>query len=293
MRICPLLVCLMSLLSVFCYAKELDGPPVTLGNTETRPIHSDITGRDYLLYIGYPDSYHSNPDRKYPVIYLTDGYWSFVKFYSLGSNIWYDKAAPEYILVGLGYDGEGVDYEKERAYELSPTKLLFPQIYGIKGSTGGSPLFLKSIKEEIIPYIETETRADSSFRVLAGNSLGGLFDLYAMYEEPELFQGIIAGSPSVHWGMGWIYKHAKAFEKNRVEDTVSLNTSLYMTVGGDEFSMFQNKVKKFNRYLEKQSYEGFRYKFRVIDGEGHGSSVAETFNRGIRFVLEPYKASGK
>jgi hypothetical protein len=283
----------MSFLSTFSYAKELDGDPVTLGNTEMRPFHSDVSGRDYLLYIGYPDSYHSSPDRRYPVIYLTDGYWSFVKFYSLGSNLWYDKAAPEYILVGLGYDGEGIDYEKERAYELSPTKLIFPQLQGIKGETGGSPLFLRSIKEEIIPYIEAETRADSAFRVLAGNSLGGLFDLYAMYEEPELFQGIIAGSPAVQWDMGWIYKHAKEFEENGAEGDVTLNTSLYMTVGGNEFSMFQNKVKKFNKYLEEQSYKGFRYKFRVIDGEGHGSSVAETFNRGIRFVFESYKPSKK
>jgi len=47
-------------------------------------------------------------------------------------------------------------------------------------------------------------------------------------------------------------------------------------------------VVKFNDLLTKANYEGFRFQFRVIDGEGHGSSVAETFNRGIRFVFKSY-----
>lgn len=255
-----------------------------------RPLHSEITGRDYLLYVGYPDSYHDGSDRRYPVVYLTDGYWSFTKFYSLGSNLWYDKAAPEYIVVGLGYAGENIDYEKERTYELTPSKMTFPSLMGVRGEMGGAPLFLKALQEEIVPYIESQTRADPSFRVLAGNSLGGLFDLVAMYEAPGFFQGIIAGSPSVFWDGDWIFKRAKAFCKHALKSgsAPAMPTALYLTVGGEEAKLFQRKVVQFNKLLTEANYKGFRSEFRVIDGEGHGSSVAETFNRGIRFVFQNY-----
>lgn len=95
-------------------------PSVVLGNTELRPLHSDIAERDYLLYIGYPDS-TNHPERKYPVVYVTDAYWA-VKTYSLGSSLWYDQIVPEYILVGIGYQGENADYGKERMFELSPSR---------------------------------------------------------------------------------------------------------------------------------------------------------------------------
>ncbi|HNX05606.1 MAG TPA: alpha/beta hydrolase-fold protein, partial [Opitutales bacterium] len=126
---------------------------IVLDSTELDVLHSAVTGRDYQIYIGYPDSYASHPERKYPVVYVTDAYWSFVKFYSMGSSLWYDQVVPEYIVVGIGYAGENVDYQNERMFELSPSEQKEGYYAKNKVPTGGSRAFLTSIKTEIIPYV--------------------------------------------------------------------------------------------------------------------------------------------
>jgi enterochelin esterase-like enzyme len=47
-----------------------------LGNTDIVSVKSAYTGQTHELIIVYPDSYWSNPDKKYPVLYFTDAYWT-------------------------------------------------------------------------------------------------------------------------------------------------------------------------------------------------------------------------
>ncbi|MBN1404395.1 MAG: alpha/beta hydrolase [Opitutales bacterium] len=274
-----------------CAAKPVH---MVLENTELRPLHSDITNRDYQLYIGYPDSYASNPNKHYPVVYLTDAYWSFVKMHSLGSSLWYDQAVPEFIVVGIGYVGENVNYGVERMFELSPSK----QDYGWAAQMGdirmgGSRLFLDSIRDEIIPYVDANLRTDPSYRVMAGSSMGGLFSLFCMYEEPGLFQGVISSSPAVNWDHRWIFNresqlHSKAIGDNE-RGTYSVPARLFMCVGSREWQGFQADIKAMDTIISNGNYADFAYEFRVLEGEHHGGGVAEAYNRGLRFVFEPMR----
>jgi len=265
---------------------------VVLENTEIHPLHSDVAGRDYLLYVAYPTSYASHPERKFPVVYVTDGYWNFVKMQSLGANLWYDQVVPEYIVVGIGYQGKDVDYQSERVYELTPTS--GDERYKGKRA-GGSRAFLDAFKQEIIPYIEKNTHADPSFRVLAGTSLGGLFCLYAMYEEPELFQGIICSTPAVMWDYRWLFRREMELKfKNAGPDrksTQRIPTRLFMCAADKEWPVFDADILAFDEIIKQAGYRDFAYQFRMIDGERHGGNVAEAYNRGLRFVFEPQMPS--
>ena len=263
-------------------------PHVVLENTQMRPIHSNATGRDYLLYIAYPDAYASHPDQKFPVVYVTDGYWSFVKLQSLGSSLWYDQVVPPYIVVGIGYQGQNVNYDKERQYELTPVAWhqdLHPDV-----RMGGSRAFLDAIKNEIIPYVEKNTRADPSFRVLAGTSLGGLFCLYSMYEEPELFQGIISSAPAVIWGDRWLFSREMQLSMKAGghdnKTTMRIPTRLFMCAADQEWPVFDGDILAFDQIIKHANYRDFSYEFRMIDGERHGGNVAEAYNRGLRFVFK-------
>jgi predicted alpha/beta superfamily hydrolase len=269
-------------------------PQMVLPNTELRPLHSSVTGRDYLLYVAYPESYANHPERKYPVVYVTDGYWSFVKMSSLGSSLWYDRIVPEYIVVGLGYAGENVNYGKERMYELSPSR----QTYGWAKNTqvqGGSRKFLDALKTEIIPYVEANTRADPSFRVMAGSSMGGLFSLFCMYEEPKLFQGIIAGSPEVDWDNRWLFRRECELRQAALGDDYKgvfhVPCRLFMGVGTGEVADFVGSIEAFATIICTGQYADFAFQFQHFEGERHAGNAAELFNRGLRFVFEPQMPS--
>ncbi len=77
-------------------------------------------GRDYRITVGLPDSYAAHPERRYPVLYVTDGYWDYKLCKSIVGGLVYDKAIPEVILVGIGYPGEAPDYGRLRRWDLTP-----------------------------------------------------------------------------------------------------------------------------------------------------------------------------
>ena len=56
------------------------------------------------------------------------------------------------------------------------------------GSGGGAPDFLRFISEELMPFVNANYPADADDCGLAGDSLGGLFVLYAMLANPGKFR---------------------------------------------------------------------------------------------------------
>ncbi len=132
-------------------------------------------------------------------------------------------------------------------------------------------------------------RADSSFRVLAGHSLGGSFCLLAMYEEPGLFQGIIATSPAVICENRWIFTREIELRTKAVgpdfRGSFALHTRLFMSGADREWTGFFGDIKAFDQIISSGGYSDFAYQFRVIDGDGHDGNTAEAYNRGLRFVF--------
>lgn len=253
-------------------------PPHTIPDTELRVLPPATNGRSYQLHISLPASYVKEPARRYPVLYVTDGYWDFETVHASYMNLVYDRVAPECVIVGLGYAGENLDYGTLRGWELSPAPL------GPDAKASGHAAdFLKILEQTIMPFVAREYRTDPSYRVLAGSSLGGLFTLYTMYTKPDLFQAYIAASPAVAVHNGWLFDYEEAFAKaNR-----PLKARLYMTAAENEWPSFRAAIERFNTRLTGRHYAGFVSAFRLIDGERHGGTKSESYNRGLRFAFAP------
>jgi len=252
-------------------------PHFVFENTQLRPLPRSANGRDYMLYVALPASYEKEPGRKYPVVYMTDGYWCFALMNALYSPLVYDRVVPEFIIVGVGYAGENLDYGKLRQWDLSPVDL------GRETPSGHAADFLTVFEKEIIPLVEHEYRADPAHRVLGGASLGGLFSLYAMYTKPELFSGYIAVSPAVDVGNDWLFNYEEAFAKTKK----TINARLFMSTAGNEWASFQAGIKRFDKRITSRADQGLNYQFRVIEDERHGGTGAEANNRALRFIFKP------
>ena len=239
-------------------------------------------GRAYQLYVGLPDSYEEEPERRYPVLYLCDGYWDFNLVKGLYGNLVLDKAIPELIVVGLGYPGERPDYGHLRRWDLTPIPAKYEGA-SYDGPSGHAQEFLSVLEHEIIPLVEHEYRGDPSYRALAGSSLGGLFTLYAMFARPGLFTAYIAPSPAAQWADDWLL----GFEEEFHRSGQPLGARLFMTYAEKEPAMILDGVKRFDAHLRERAYPGFAYAFRMVEGEGHSGTKAESYNRGIRFAFSP------
>jgi predicted alpha/beta superfamily hydrolase len=249
-------------------------PPVTLPNSELRTLESRSTGRTYDLYIRKPADYDKDTSRKYPVLYLLDGQWHFKLLDAVIGGLVYDKWMPDIIVVAITYHGDKPDYEALRAMDYTPSP-------GPPKGSGDAPKFLKFIKTEVIPFAETNYRADPTRRILGGHSLGGLFSLYAMFTEPTLFWGYLSGSPAIPWDNGYLIKQ----EQNYFEQHKDLPVRLFMAAGGAEELMTPGL--SFARTLASRNYTGLHWDGRIVEGERHAGVLPEYYNRGLRFIFSP------
>jgi hypothetical protein len=245
-------------------------PPFVLRNTQLRPLPRAANGSDYLLYVALPPDYATETSKRYPVVYAADGYWDFTLYNGFYGNLIYDKAAPNFIIVGFGYQGThtNAEYDVLRRPDYAPP----PE--------GKADKFLSVVEHEIIPFVEKNYRVDPAFRVLSGNSLGGCFSLYAMLARPGLFQAHVAASPAVP-------KPLFELETKMFANGQKLSTRLFMTGGELEARDFLGNMKRFNEQLASHHYDGLAYQWRVLDGEGHTGTKAETYSRGLRFAFVP------
>lgn len=252
-----------------------------LSRTELRDLPRSANGRDYMLYVGLPASFAKEPARRYPVLYLCDGYWDFTLVNGFYGNLVYDRVVPEFVIVGIGYQGDAPDYDTLRRYDYTPAA--DPE-KDPKGETSGHAAeFLSVLETQIVPFVEKEYRGDPTYRVLGGSSLGGLFALYAMYARPGLFQGVIAPSPATPWAHDWLFD----FEGRFAAASKPLAGRLFMSGASEEWPDLLDGIKRFNTRLEKRPYAGLTYQWRLVDGERHAGTKAESYNRGVRFAFAP------
>jgi predicted alpha/beta superfamily hydrolase len=252
-------------------------PPHTIPGSELRVLPVNAAGRHYQLSIGLPASYAKETTRRYPVVYVTDGYWDFEKLDAIRGALVFDKVVPEFIIVGMGYAGENLDYGALRGWELSPVAL------GGDAKTGHAAEFLATIETEIIPFVEREYRADPTHRVLGGASLGGLFTLYAMYSRPDLFSAWVAVTPAVALNDGWLL----GYEQKFAQAGGRLKGRLFVSMGENENPGYLAGVLRYNSRIASRRYQDLAYQFRIIDGERHAGMQLESYTRGLRFVFAP------
>jgi predicted alpha/beta superfamily hydrolase len=263
---------------VFAQAPAREFPPHTFPGTELRVLPPTEHGRHYQLHVALPESYAEETTRRYPVLFVTDGYWDFATITTSYNNLAWDKVVPEMIIVGLGYAGEGLDYGKLRQWELSPV-----QFGNDPEASGHAADFLATLEKTIIPLIEREYRADPDYRVLAGSSLGGAFTLHALYTRPELFKGYIAASPAVSLGDRWFFKYEAAFAKAGRP----LEARLFLSAAEYEWPSFVADIEAFWDQVVQRKQEGLKLEFRLIESERHSGTKAEAYVRGMRFAFAP------
>lgn len=270
----------LALLALFTTA-SVHAVPYTLGNTELRELPVSANGRHYLLYIGLPSSYASQPTRQYPTLYALDGYWDFSLMMNVTGLLRVDNAAPEVIVVGIGYAGANPDYNALRTIDLTPGADAYIDATGQR--CGHADEFLSVIANQIIPFVQREYRADPSYRVLAGTSFAGLFPAYVAMQQPTLFNAYVACSPSLWWRSSFLVTRASTFAR----DHASTPLRLYLSYASEDYATIISSTRAFYQQLNAHPYPGLSLAIREMVGERHSTTKPETYTRGLRFAFAP------
>lgn len=272
-----LLLCV--LLTTPCLAQE--SSQYTLGNTHFKAITSSV-GKKYQLVITLPGSYHSTPSKNYPVFYYLDAYWDTPTLFGVYHALVYDNLIPELILVGISYPGDNVDYGVERTLDLTPTHGHMP-----KNAAGGASVFLEFLKKSAVPFVEANYRTDKKKRALGGTSLGGLFTLFAMYQDPTFFARYIAISPAAVWDNNYLARRDALHAKSE-----SLNARLFLSYGSEEYAPFRDPIRDFQKQLESRNYKNLALQNHHMKDLRHASVKAEGYTRGLIWIWKDVAPPG-
>jgi predicted alpha/beta superfamily hydrolase len=246
-------------------------PQVTLAGTQLLHITSDITKKDYTLYINLPGGY-GDTTKTFPVLFLLDAQWDFPLMQAIYGQQYYDGFIPEMVIVGITWGGNSPDYDKLRAHDFTPTDLGKPKIYG------NAAKFLSFISKELIPFVEGKFRVRQNDRTLVGSSYGGLFTLYAMFQEPAVFNRFILTSPAIQWDNKIISSMNTSFAEQHGELSAKVFAGIGEYENVNEFQAFIDEVKA-------KKYKNFELQTMVVQGMGHSGAKAEGYSRGLQAVF--------
>jgi len=236
--------------------------------TEVRTITSTHVHQEYQLFISLPLSYASS-NKTFPVLYLLDGNATYTLVRPLIELQQIIQLIPELIIVGIGYPQQTyMDTLGLRGRDLTPIELTPEQKAGGYPfeETGGGPQFLNFLVHELIPLIDQDFRTEPNDRALLGWSLGAMFVLYTMFEQPDLFKRMIAISPGIDF---------PDTDKQSLKQNPSLPVKLYLAVeapSDDARTLKEIELtRQFVKVISEQNYAGLEVTLQVFEGEDHFS----------------------
>lgn len=269
---------------------------------------SKITGRTYRIYVARPIT--PPPKGGWPVIYVLDADVSFpIAASQMILRMASGQAAA--IVVGIGYP-QALATTKLRLYDLTPSKPLpgaFSDPTAKPEDFGGAALFHRFMIEELRPQIATLAPVDPANQSLIGYSLGGLFALGVLFDHPDAYRTIVAGSPSIWWNDRELLQKEAAFAAAVRAGKVS--TRLLVTSGQWEqdghapdlpadpakraaelkemadAKMVDNARALATRLAALKGAPGYRVRYVLFPEETHLTGIPASTSRGVAFSFAP------
>ncbi|WP_299101468.1 alpha/beta hydrolase-fold protein [uncultured Winogradskyella sp.] len=249
-------------------------------------IESKILNEQRRILVHVPeDLTHPNYKKKsYPVVYLLDGdahFYSLVGMIKQLSSVNGNTVLPRMIIVGIS--------NTNRMRDLTPTK-------GERPNSGGGENFMSFIKNELIPYIDSNYPT-IDYRTIIGHSLGGLTVMNTLLHQPELFNAYVAIDPSMWYNNENLLHKIKTspFDSNYQSKTLFLGIANTMQKDMDTILVKKDTttstrhiraILKLNTFLNKDSEKNLTFKSKYYEDDDHGSVPLITEYDALRFIFK-------
>lgn len=228
-------------------------------------IHSNILQEKRLFQVFLPQGYQPGGTDKYDVLYVLDGgNWNTGLITKVQQFLEGESYMPPTIIVSI----LGIDRNKD----LTPTHL------SDWNTSGGAGKFLGFIKDELIPYINKEYPSNGD-NTLWGHSLGGLFVINALLNEPQTFKSYIAVDPSLWWGDCYIQKIAPG----KLPALAGSNITLFISGREGQEGEYM-KIASMDTILHKMAPPGLTWKYVIYPDETHSSIRLKSIYDGLKFA---------
>lgn len=273
-------------------AIKTEGRPYQIAGTQVWTVPDPVSARSYEVFVGLPASYDKEPDRRYPVVYVTDAPYAFPLIGSISRRVGADgEGLEDFILVGLSYaEGDDPMKSRRRDYTFTPNG---PSSSPKAHVHGGGAAYADYVRTQVLPFVDGRFRTDPKRRIYMGHSYGGLLGAHVLFTQPTTFSHYILGSPSL-----WFDKrHMFDVEQRYAAAHKDLPANVFLYIGAFETvkpgdtryadTDMVGDTRRFEQVLKARGYPGLTITSTVIDGEDHLSVFPSGFTRGIKRALPP------
>lgn len=268
-----------------------EGRPYEVADSEVWDVPDPVSGRGYQVFVALPPSYAREPQRKYPVLYVTDADYAFPIIRQIGRRLNLDgPKLEEFILVGLSY-AKGEDGAASRRRDYTPTPN-GPSSAPAGTVHGQGRAYQTYLRDQVKPFIAARYRAHPARALFLGHSYGSLLGAQILFIEPGLFSGYILGSPSLWYDK----RHALGLEASYAAQNRDLPAKVFLYVG--EYEALRRGDRRYsqtvdmvadNRTLETtlrgRKYPNLSLKSVVLDDEDHLTVAPRGFTQGLKHLL--------
>ncbi len=238
------LITLVIMFNLSCVSGQEKSPINKLQSSEKNDVisigkkftlHSKILGEDKEIYISLPHKYEEHV-QSYPVIFTLEAELLFESAHTITKFMAARSKMPQSIVIGIA-NGE---YKKRNEM-------------GFKRWGAKPDLYLKFIEQELIPYLESNYRANQHRTIIGLSPTTGLL-FEAFFEKPELFKGYIALSAHLEWD---IIPNSTLIDKiiSTIKEPSRRKTTLYLGRADSDLKDAQYIQKAFDDAIHKLKNE--------------------------------------
>lgn len=257
--------CLFSILAfTSCKKEEIE----IAGKKETFRLSSTFVKDDYDIFVFIPASFTIKTNENHLIIAL-DGDFHFDELSKMVSEKSQNGTLPPSIFVAVGNS-------KNRNRDYTPTSF--------KHGKGGAANFYQFLTKELIFELESRYNLNpESKKTLMGNSFGGLFTHYAMFQDETTnpFKNFISVGCSYWFDSGIIFEYEQKYADKHSVLPVKFFNGMGTLEGGISTASFA----EMNDRLKKRAYKGFECEASFIEKRGHSGSASIGFKEGLDYVF--------
>ena len=235
------------------------------GNRDS--IYSEVLKEKRIIEVILPAKYKPDSNEKFDVLYLLDGYDNIQLFHQIQQLTVREKYAPQIIIVAV--------FNTDRNRDFTPSLVKYFK------TSGGAANFLSFLKKELMPYID-KTYPTNGQNILYGHSLGGLFAMYALLNEPQLFSSYVAVDPSFWYDNGYANKLAG----EKLSSLSGLEKTIFIT--GREGALQNMGIDIMDSILKSKAPKDLSYKVVAYEDESHGSVRLKSMYDGLKMVYKGF-----
>lgn len=268
-----------------------EGRPYEIADSEVWDVPDPVSRRGYQVFVALPPSYAKEPQRRYPVLYITDADYAFPIIRQISRRLNLDgPRVEEFILVGLSYaKGEDGAVSRRRDYTPTPNG---PSSAPAGTVHGQGRAYQTYLRDQVKPFIAARYRVDPARALFLGHSYGSLLGAQILFTEPGLFSGYILGSPSLWYDK----RRVLGMEASYAARNRDLPAKVFLYVG--EYEALRKGDRRYsqsvdmvadNKVLEKalkdRKYPNLNLKSVVLNDEDHLSVAPRGFTQGLKYLL--------